>query len=56
VLAENKKRVGAEAYKKRKYELAAKLFGEMTLSDTLDEFLTIKAYPYITTIQKGSKL
>lgn len=56
VIEQNKQRIGADAYKSRKYELAAKIFGEMTLDDKLEEFLTSRAYPYITTVQNKSQL
>ena len=55
VVRENKQRVGEEAWKKRKFEQAAKIVGDMAMSDTLDEFLTLVAYPYITTIQQQQK-
>lgn len=39
--------VGEDRYEKGKFELATQLFTEMILSETLDEFLTLKAYEYI---------
>lgn len=46
-LAKIKEYVGEERYAKGKFELATQLFTEMILSETLDEFLTLKAYEYI---------
>lgn len=43
-----KKYVGVERFTKGKFTLAKKLFIEMILADELDEFLTIKAYNYLT--------
>ena len=36
-----------EKYNSGKYELAAQLFEKMSLSDELEEFLTLEAYNYI---------
>jgi len=55
VVEENKQRIGEEAWQKRKYEQAAKIVGDMAMSDTLDEFLTSVAYPYITSVPSQQK-
>jgi malate synthase len=39
--------VGQERFAAGRYELAAKLFGDMVLADELDEFLTLPAYELI---------
>lgn len=43
-----KEYVGTERFLEGKFELATQLFTEMILSETLDEFLTLKAYEYIS--------
>jgi len=44
--------LGDAGYQKRKFDLAAKLYERMLMSDRLDDFLTLVAYPHITTIQQ----
>lgn len=39
--------IGTERYDNGKFELATQLFLQMILNQELDEFLTLKAYPYI---------
>jgi malate synthase len=39
--------LGESKYANRKFELAAQLFEQMSLQDTLEEFLTLEAYKYI---------
>jgi len=46
-----KKTLGDEGYSKRKFGLAAQLYEQMLLSDKLDDFLTLVAYPHITTLE-----
>ena len=46
-LSKIKEYVGTERFKNGKFELATELFTEMILSETLDEFLTLKAYKHI---------
>lgn len=47
VLEKLKDRIGAKAFDSGRYELAAKLFQEMTASKEFPEFLTIPAYQYL---------
>jgi malate synthase len=47
VLARLRERIGAKAFDSGSYELAAKLFQEMTASKEFPEFLTIPAYQYL---------
>jgi malate synthase len=47
VLNKLKDRIGEKAFESGKYELAAKMFKEMTASDEFPEFLTVPAYQYI---------
>jgi malate synthase len=47
VLAELKGKVGEEFFATHNYELAAKLFEEISLKDEFTDFLTIKAYDYL---------
>ncbi|SHJ55631.1 malate synthase A [Flavobacterium haoranii] len=46
-LAKIKEYVGTERFTNGKFELATELFTEMILNETLDEFLTLKAYKHI---------
>jgi malate synthase len=39
--------VGEEAFTNGKYELAARLFGEIIQNDVLEEFLTLRAYEHL---------
>ena len=39
--------VGSERFDHGKFHLAAKLFGELTEDEKFEEFLTLKAYPFI---------
>jgi malate synthase len=39
--------VGEVRYKNGKFKLAAEIFDELVLNDHFEEFLTLKAYPYI---------
>ena len=39
--------VGAERYTTGKFKLATEIFDELVLNDHFEEFLTLKAYPYI---------
>jgi len=50
-VANVKKTLGDEGYSKRKFGLAAQLYEKMLLTDKLDDFLTLVAYPYITTVE-----
>jgi malate synthase len=47
VLAELEGQVGEEFFATHNYELAAKLFEEISLTDEFTDFLTIKAYEYL---------
>ncbi len=47
VLAELKEKVGTEHFDTHNYELAAKLFSEISLEDKFTDFLTLKAYAYL---------
>ena len=38
---------GEEKFNDGKYELAARLFGEIIQNDELEEFLTLRAYEYL---------
>lgn len=42
-----------QAYAARKYDLAVQLYERLLLSDRLEDFLTLVAYPHITTIVNG---
>jgi malate synthase len=42
--------LGDDAFNKRKYTLAIQLYERLLLSDRLEDFLTLVAYPHITTI------
>ena len=46
-LAKIKEYVGTERFTNGKFELATELFTKMILNETLDEFLTLKAYEHI---------
>ena len=46
-LAKIKEYVGTERFTNGKFELATELFTEMILNESLDEFLTLKAYEHI---------
>lgn len=46
-LAKIKEYVGTERFTNGKFELATELFTEMILNESLDEFLTLKAYKHI---------
>jgi malate synthase len=39
--------VGVSRYRSGKFELAARLFQEIIEQDELQEFLTLRAYPYL---------
>ncbi len=41
------KYVGEERFRKGKFNLAKELFNELIFSEKFDEFLTLKAYPFI---------
>ena len=41
------KYVGEERFKKGKFNLAKELFNELVFSEKFEEFLTLKAYPFI---------
>ena len=47
VLAELKEKVGEEFFAANNYELAAKLFEEISLKDEFSDFLTLTAYEYL---------
>ena len=47
VLAELKEEVGQEYFDTHNYELAAKLFAEISLEEEFTDFLTLKAYAYL---------
>ena len=47
VLARMKDRLGENVFRSGKYELAAKIFREMTASEKFPEFLTVPAYDYL---------
>jgi malate synthase len=47
VLEELKEKVGAEYFKTHNYELAARLFSEISLEEEFTDFLTLKAYAYL---------
>lgn len=51
-VSELEKSLGASAFASRKYPLAVQLYERMLLADRLDDFLTLVAYPYITTIDQ----
>ena len=42
-----KKYVGEKRYEKGKFDLATKLFNELIFDENFEEFLTLKAYPFI---------
>lgn len=46
-LSKIKKYVGEERYNKGRFNLAKKLFNELIFCDKFEEFLTLKAYPFI---------
>lgn len=46
-LSKIKKYVGEERYTKGRFNLAKELFNELILCDKFEEFLTLKAYPFI---------
>jgi malate synthase len=46
--------LGDEAFNKRKYKLAIQLYEKMLLSDRLEDFLTLVAYPHITTVNSNA--
>lgn len=41
------KYVGEERFRKGKFSLAKELFNELIFSENFEEFLTLKAYPFI---------
>lgn len=41
------KYVGSENYRNGKFQIATQLFKELVFADQLEEFLTLKAYPYL---------
>ena len=41
------KYVGEERYSKGRFNLAKELFNELIFSEKFEEFLTLKAYPFI---------
>jgi malate synthase len=47
VLAELKEKVGEEFFAANNYELAAKLFAEISLKDEFSDFLTLTAYEFL---------
>jgi malate synthase len=47
VLAKLKQRIGEKAFTSGRFDLAARMFEEMTASDEFPEFLTIPAYQHI---------
>lgn len=47
VLDELKKQVGTEFFVANNYELAARLFDEISIADEFTDFLTLKAYDYL---------
>jgi malate synthase len=47
VLAELKEKVGSENFAANNYELAARLFDEISVADQFTDFLTLKAYDYL---------
>jgi malate synthase len=47
VLNDLKKQVGAEFFAANNYELAARLFDEISVADEFTDFLTLKAYDYL---------
>ena len=46
-LSKIKKYVGEERYIKGRFNLAKELFNELIFYDKFEEFLTLKAYPFI---------
>ena len=42
-----KKYVGKNRYEKGKFDLATKLFNELVFDENFEDFLTLKAYPFI---------
>ncbi|HNS40399.1 MAG TPA: hypothetical protein PKJ56_09155 [Promineifilum sp.] len=47
VLVELKKQVGETEFAAGNYELAARLFDEISVADQFTDFLTLKAYDYL---------
>jgi malate synthase len=47
VLAEMKDQAGETEFAAGHYELAAKLFDEISVADEFTDFLTLKAYEYL---------
>jgi len=47
VLEKLKQRIGEKAFSSGRFELAARMFQEMTASEEFPEFLTIPAYQHI---------
>jgi len=47
VLADLRASVGGDAFAANNYELAARLFEEISVSDQFTDFLTLKAYEYL---------
>jgi len=50
-VSELEKTLGSSAFAARKYTLAVQLFERMLFTDRLDDFLTLVAYPHITSIE-----
>ena len=42
-----KKYVGENRFEKGKFDLATKLFNELVFDENFEDFLTLKAYPFI---------
>lgn len=53
---ELQKTLGEKAWNNRKYPLAVQLYEKLLLSDRLEDFLTLVAYPHITTTQASSNI
>ena len=47
LLEKIKEYVGEERFAKGKFDLATKLFNELVFDENFEEFLTLKAYPFI---------
>lgn len=45
---------GAQAYNQRKWAKAGELYADMLFSENPEEFLTLKAYPYIKTLEPAT--
>lgn len=53
-VGELRKTLGDEGFNKRKYTLAIQLYERLLLSDRLEEFLTLVAYPHITSVNNNA--